>query len=99
MSGSVINHPLVLLVVALGGPFVAVAAALALAAALGWMAEDRRRAALVLGAIVCLYFGMAAYAFAAASIRAGVIYGGLGVLWGGLAWYNRLGPGSRSEES
>ncbi len=97
MSGSVINHPLVFLLAAIAGPFVAVAVALALAGALGWMAEDRRRAALVVAAIACLYFGLAAYALGtAAPPRAAIIYGILGVVWGGLAWYNRLGPGSRS---
>lgn len=98
MFGSVITHPLVLLLAALAGPFVAVAAALLLAGALGWVAGDRRRSALVVGAIAGLYFGLALLALGVSSRRGVIVYGALGVLWTGLAWYNRLGPGSRSED-
>lgn len=91
---AILNHPVVLLLAAVLVPFAAVALALLLAKAVGWSSEGRR-AALVVGAIACLYFALAACAFITSpSPRAGLVYSGLGVLWTGLAWFNRLGPGS-----
>ena len=92
---AILDHPVVLLLAAVLVPFAAVALALLVAKAVGWSSEGRRRAALVVGAIACLYFGLAACAFkTSSSPRAGLVYSGLGVLWAGLAWFNRLGPGS-----
>ncbi len=95
MAPSFLDNPILLLLAALVVPFVAIALALLFAKGLGWVADDRRRGALVVMMLAACYLGLALAALTTSTTpRAAVIYAILGVLWAGLAWYNRLGPGS-----